>query len=192
MSPQAELADVVDAAPAAGDENADSKASNPKKSLEGEVFFSVLNATADLLLAVVAGAKGSDPNGSLKNASFDVVVAEAAAAATDFDFRTENGSKESSKFSDALVVIGAKGSLNGEEFEGNGSTDADFVVVVVVGQAEAKGSVELKFDNPPDKLNGSAPPPKFDVFPKAVVTGAVNGSSLSWNGSAPEMSNGSP
>ena len=124
------------------------------------------------------GAKGSDPKGSLEKASF---VADTVVSLI-LTFLAEKGSKESSKFSDIIVDddvvfdVGAKGSLKGDECEDTGS-------VVVVGQADANGSVEFELDNPPVKLNGSCPPKLVVVdrlgLPKAVVTGAVKGSSLS-------------
>ena len=97
------------------------------------------------------GAKGSDPKGSLEKASF----VDDTGVSLILTFLAEKGSKESSKFADIIVDddvvfdVGAKGSLKGDECEDTGSD-------VVVGQADANGSVEL--DNPPVKLNGSCPP----------------------------------
>ena len=67
-------------------------------------------------------------------------------------------------------------------------TESDLLVdPVVVGQADANGSAGFEIVN---ILNGSGAPKSvvgFE-FPNAVVTGAVNGSSLFSNGSAPEIS----
>jgi len=160
-----------------GDENAESNASNPKKSLELVwLLFSVEEACLWLFVDDENGANGSDPKGSESKAAFVV---------DGFDFRLENGSKESSRFADVDKVVldtGAKGSP--KAFEETGS---DFSTVDDDGHAGAKGSDAAAVDIPPKRLKGSWPPKLFVGldFPKAVVTGAVKGSSLSWNGSAP-------
>jgi hypothetical protein len=175
--------EVVVVAVGTGEENAESKASKPKKSFED------LSLNDKLLFVVVVeapkGANGSDPKGSLEKASLEDSLLCC------FAFRWEKGSKESSKFIDGgetdadvkwkfeFVEAGANGSLKGDV------TGSDLPVdPVVEGQADAKGSTG--FDTV-SKLKGSCAPKSVDGFgfPNAVVTGAVNGSSLSLNGSAP-------
>ena len=163
-----------------GDENAESKASNPKKSFE---LFLLLFSDEEACLLVLwllvddeNGAKGSDPKGSETKASSEAGC---------FDFRLENGSKESSRLADVDKVAldtGAKGSLKASDEIGS-----DFSTVDVEGHDEAKGSDAAVVVIPPKRLKGSWPPKLFVGFgfPKAVVTGAVKGSSLSWNGSPP-------
>jgi hypothetical protein len=119
------------------------------------------------------GANGSPPNGSDSNLSEDFCK-------DSLNFRLENGSKESSRFS-FVDETGANGSDPGVEkgFDGLGHAVEKRSLLDVVA---VKGSVNT---DPADNAGS-------EVRPKAAVTGAVKGSSFSKNGSPPAMSKGSP
>ena len=162
-----------------GDVNADSKASAPKKSFEVLLNTDVEDAdVADVLDVLDAfddddanGAKGSDPNGSEVNASFVVFCFSVCS----LNFRLENGSNESSRLSEVVEVEpanGANGSCEAADVGGHADANGSL--------ADGAGAVVADADIPPRRLKGSCPPKVVGFAePKAVVTGAVNGSSLS-------------
>lgn len=127
------------------------------------------------------GAKGSDPNGSDENPSFAAELVCFSVCC--LNFRLENGSNDSSRLSDAVIIVAVVVG-NPPKAEANGSLED----VDDDGHADAKGSADddddataFVVDVPPRRLNGSFPP-KFAAAcddPKAVAIGAVNGSSLS-------------
>lgn len=144
-------------------EKADSKASNAKGP-------PLVLSPAD----VETGANGSPPKGSDSNLSEDFCK-------DSLNFRLENGSKESSRFS-FIDETGANGSIPGVEkgFDGLGHAVANRSLL---DEAVAeKGSVKA---DPADKAGS-------EVRPNAAVTGAVKGSSFSRKGSPPARSKGSP
>lgn len=136
------------------DEKAEPKVSKPKES------FLELLLNVDVFVADPGnGAKGSDPNGSDENPSFAAELFCFSICC--LNFRLENGSNDSSRFSDAAVAAvvvdvvakapkAAKGSLD--------DVDAD-------GQADPKGSADevaaeelVVVEVPPRRLKGSFPP----------------------------------